>query len=565
MPRSPALVIGMAALLCFVAAQSPSRSGMLSDAEIRQILVDRIDAQHRTVGIVVGIINAEGQRIVSYGHLNQSDTRPLNGDTIFEIGSVTKVFTSLLLSEMVQRGEVALNDPVVKFLPAGVTVPQRGGKQITLVDLSTHTSGLPRMPSNFAPKDPNNPYLDYSVEQLYQFLSTYQLPRDIGSQYEYSNLGGGLLGLALARRAATDYGSLVRQQICTPLGMNDTRIQLTSDMKARLAVGHDAELKPVENWDLTPAFAAAGALRSDANDLLKFLAANLGNTTTPLASSMAAMLSVRRPTDAAGLEVALGWHIFTANNKEIVWHNGGTGGYRSFVGFDPRSRVGVVVLSNAETVEGVDDIGHHLLDPQVPLWQPPREHHEVHVDPKIFEGYVGDYQLTPRFVISVTREGDHLYAQATGQPRFEIFPENEKEYFLKVVDAQITFVTGENGRATALILHQNGQNIRGERVHAAAAAPKTRTAIHVDPQIFRGYVGTYQLSPAFAITITVESDHLYAEATGQAKYEIFPQSERDYFYKVVDAQITFVADSRGRAIGLILHQGGNDIRGNRIE
>ena len=162
---------------------------------------------------MVGVIEPQGRRVVAYGSLNQGDPRPLNGDTIFEIGSVTKVFTSLLLADMVQRGEVALADPVAKYLPADVKVPERGGRVITLVDLSTHTSGLPRMPSNFHPKDPANPYADYTVEQLYQFLSSYQLTRDIGSQFEYSNLGGGLLGQALARRAGMDYEALVRSRI----------------------------------------------------------------------------------------------------------------------------------------------------------------------------------------------------------------------------------------------------------------------------------------------------------------------------------------------------------------
>lgn len=558
------VVLTLGAVAC---GATVPKSDVPSDAAIRQLLVQRIDVEHRSVGIVVGVIDAQGQRVIAYGHLNQDDARPLNGDTIFEIGSVTKVFTSLLLADMVQRGEVALNDPVAKYLPSGVKVPERDGKQITLVDLATHTSGLPRMPTNFAPKNPNNPYVDYSVDQLYQFLSSYTLPRDPGSQYEYSNLGGGLLGLALSRRAGMDYGELVRTRICEPLGMDDTRVTLTPAMKARLAVGHGAALKPVDNWDFTQAFAGAGALRSDTNDMLKFLAANLGYAKTPLAPAMAAMLKVRRPTGMQGLEVALGWHVFTTGGREIVWHNGGTGGYRSFVGFDPSERVGVVVLSNAETPEGVDDIGHHLLDANFPLWQAPAERKQVHVDATILKGYVGDYQLTPRFVISITQDGDHLYEQATGQPKFEIFPESEKEFFLKVVDAQITFVTDEHGRATALILHQNGMNQRAQRVEGAAAAlaPKEHKAIHVDPKIFEGYVGTYQLAPTFSITITAEDDHLFAQATGQGKFEIFPETEKDYFYKVVDAQITFVTDAKGRATELILHQGGMNQPAKRVQ
>jgi CubicO group peptidase (beta-lactamase class C family) len=433
-----------------------------SDSEIRKILVERIDKDRQSVGIVVGVIEPTGRRIVGYGSLAKGDKRPLDGDTIFEIGSVTKVFTSLLLADMVERGEVALTDPVTKYLPAGVKMPERGGRQITLQDLATHTSGLPRLPLNLTPKDPANPYADYSVEQLYQFLSTYQLTRDIGAKYEYSNVGGGLLGHVLARRAGMDYGTLVRSRICEPLGMNSTGITLSAEMKLRLATGHNAALEPVPNWDL-PTLAGAGALRSTTNDMLIFLAANLGYMKSPLGPAMAAIRSVRRPTGMPGLEIALGWHVLTRDGREILWHNGGTGGYRSFIGYEQKSGVGVVVLSNAETSAGIDDIGQHLLNTSAPLYQPPKEHKEIAVDSKLFDGYVGRYELAPNFIMTITREGDHLFVQGTGQPKFEIFPEGDRDYFLKVVDAQITFVTDSNGRATELILHQGGRSQPAKR------------------------------------------------------------------------------------------------------
>ena len=435
---------------------------MPTDADIRKILVERIDSFHQGVGIVVGVIDAHGRRVVAYGSLDQDDKRPLNGDTVFEIGSVTKVFTSLLLADMVQRGEVALSAPVSKYLPADVKVPERGGHAITLIDLSTHTSGLPRMPSNFHPKDAANPYADYTVQQLFEFLSSYELKRDIGSQFEYSNLGGGLLGQALAHRAGMDYEALVHTRIAGPLGMKSTAITLTPDMKARLALGHNDKLKAVSNWDL-PALAGAGALRSTANDMLTFVAANLGMVKSPLHDAMASMLAPRRPAGGLG-EIGLGWLIAKPHDEEIVWHNGGTGGYRSFVGFKPKAGVGVVVLSNTFTAAGVDDIGMHLLDSRAPLLPAPKEHKEVTIDPKLFDGYTGQYQLAPNFVITITREGDKLFAQATNQPKFQIFAEGEKSFFLKVVDAQITFETDAGGKATSLTLHQNGAHMPGKRV-----------------------------------------------------------------------------------------------------
>lgn len=445
-----------------VVAQSAS-APVPTDSEIRDILMQRIDTQKQSVGIVVGIIGPDGRRIISYGSLAKDKKVTPDGNTVFEIGSMTKVFTATILADMVQRGEVSLSDPVSKYLPSTVKMPERGGKQITLEDLATHTSGLPRLPTNLNPKDPANPYADYSVEQLYQFLSTYQLTRDIGSKYEYSNLGGGLLGHVLALRAGMSYEDLVRARICSPLHMENTRITLSSEMKSRMAAGYDASLDAVPLWDI-PTLAGAGALRSTADDILTFLAANLGYVKSPLAPAMEAMLKIRKPTGVPNLEIALGWHISTGEGREIVWHNGGTGGFRSFMGFDPKSRIGVVALSNASTAAGVDDIGRHLLNPNSPLAEPPTQHREVTVDPKLFDGFVGRYELAPNFILAITREGNQLFVQATGQPKFQIFPESEKEYFLKVIDAQISFETDGQGKATSLTLHQNGANQKAKRI-----------------------------------------------------------------------------------------------------
>ena len=271
----------------------PTTSSSGTD-EIREILVKRVDQQKQAVGIVVGVIEPNGRRVVAYGNLANGDPRTLDGDTIFEIGSISKVFTSLLLADMVNRKEVALDDPAAKYLPENVKMPERSGKSITLLDLSTHTSGLPPLPGNLKLKDPRNPYADYSVDDLYQFLSGYTLPRDPGSEFEYSNLGAGLLGHLLAYRAGTDYESLIRTRITQPLGMPDTGITLSSSMKQRMATGHNAMLAPVANWDL-PTLAGAGALRSSANDMLTFLEAFLGYKESPLAPAMKAMLEVRRP------------------------------------------------------------------------------------------------------------------------------------------------------------------------------------------------------------------------------------------------------------------------------
>lgn len=536
-----------------------------SNDAIRAILADRIDKQRRSTGIVVGVIDADGRRIVAHGIRAKGDSRPLDGDTLFEIGSITKVFTALLLADMAERGEVALTDPAAKYLPAGVTMPRRGDAKITLEHLATHTSALPRLPDNLAPKDAANPYADYTVAQLHEALSSIQLTRDVGSQYEYSNLGAGLLGHLLARRAGTDYEKLVRTRILDPLKMKSTGITLSRAMHERLAAGHDEQLTPAANWDL-PTLAGAGALRSTANDLLTFLAAQMGLTKTPLAKAMAATVAARRPTTLDGMEIALGWHIATKGGREIIWHNGGTGGYRSFIGYDPKQRVGVVVLSNTSTMAGVDDIGRHLIDPALPLLGGSKDRKQVEVDPQRLESYVGLYELAPEFILTVTRKDNQLFVQATGQPRFEIYPESERDFFLKAVDAQLTFETDAEGPASAVVLHQNGLDQRARRIEGKLPpAPKEHKEIAVDPKLFHGYVGRYQLAPNFIVTVTTEDNRLFVQATGQPRFEVFAEGEKEFFYKVVDAQITFTTDENGRATGLTLHQNGMNMPAKRIE
>ena len=433
-----------------------------ADEEIKSILQDRIDRVKKSVGIVVGVIDENGARIISYGKPGQQSTQALNGDSVFEIGSATKVFTAILLADMVERGEVSLDDPISKYLPKSVKTPTRDGMEITLRQLSDQTSGLPRMPSNLTPKDNQNPYADYSVEQMYEFLSGYTLTRDIGAKYEYSNLGVGLLGHILSLRAGTDYETLVRTRICQPLKMDSTRIKLTPEMQVRLATGHSASLKPVSNWDL-PTLAGAGALRSTANDMLKFLAANLGTSKSPLLVAMQKTHQTQHDTGIPDLEIGLGWHILKKFNTEIVWHNGGTGGYHSFIGFDQKKRKGVVVLSNS--ANDIDDIGRHILESQYPLAkiETPKERKEIKLDPKVFDAYVGEYQLAPGFVFTISREGDRYFSAVSGQGRFEIFAETETVFFLKVVDAQITFAEDDKGQVTHLVLHQNGVDQRAKK------------------------------------------------------------------------------------------------------
>ena len=433
--------------------------GWLNDDSVNAVLRERV-ASKRTVGIVVGALE-KGKAPKFYVAGISGSAVLLDSNAVFEIGSVTKVFTTALLAEMVQRGEVGLDDPIARYLPSTVRVPSRNGRQVTLLDLATQTSGLPRLPSNLDIKSMANPYADYTVQQMYDFLSGYQLPRDIGSKFEYSNLGMGLLGHVLALRAGKSYESLVTERILIPLGMRDTRITLTPPMRARLAPGHGDADTVVGNWDL-PTLAGAGALRSTARDMVRFLAANLDSSLGPAARALAVAHVPLRDTDSQRMRIGLGWITLTPFDIPLVWHNGQTGGYHTFIGFDPARSRGVVALANSS--KNIDDIGLHLLDARVPLGAPPKARTEIRINPALLDAYVGVYELAPSFTLTVSREGNSLFGQATGQSKFQLFPETETDFFWKVVDAQLSFVKDASGKVNQIVLHQGGANIPGKRV-----------------------------------------------------------------------------------------------------
>ncbi len=446
-------------------AQLATGRATLPADSVVQALLDARTKLLPDAGIVVGLIDTRGRRLLSAGSLNGPGTPAPGERNVFEIGSVTKTFTATLLADMVRRGEVRLDEPVQDLLPAGVRVPERDGQQITLLDLATQSSGLPRLPSNLAPADATNPYADYTEAQLFSFLSGYTLTRDPGAQYEYSNLGVGLLGLALARKAGKSYEQLVRDRIGGPLGMEDTRIELTADERARLAPAHDASGDTVSNWNI-PTLAGAGALRSTLRDMMRYLAANLkGDTGTALGRAMRDAQLPRRPTSIPATRIGLIWMTRDTAGTRIVWHNGGTGGYHAFIGFDPDRQLGVVMLISSAA--GTDDIGLHLLDLRVPITPPPPpapRRVAIRLTPAQLEAYVGRYQVAPGVVLTVTLRDDALYGQVTGQGAFRIYAESDGHFFLKVVDATLDFQRDAGGRVTTAVLHQNGRDFPAQRL-----------------------------------------------------------------------------------------------------
>lgn len=457
------LVLAALAFVALIATPVLGQEAAVSSGTATdQILADRIDRDGQGVGIATAVIENGTPDFANHGLLAAGGDAAVSETTLFEIGSISKIFTNLLLAQLVLDGKMALDAPVADYLPAGTKIPDFEGRAITLFDLATQSSGLPSVPPELMFADPANPYRYYSRQMLYAFLAAYPLPRAPGAEYEYSNIGVTLIGEAVSHVAGLPYTELVEQRILEPLDMDETMLVVPAALASRFATGHDDTGKPVPHWDFD-VFAAAGGWRSTTVDLAKFAAAASGQIDTPLKDAFALMLEETRPAGSPNMRVGLGWMLLEHEGGTTVWHNGMTGGFNAFIGYDRATGKAAVVQANAITATGIEDIGFHLIDATAPLAPQPKPRTAIEIDPALLENYAGTYELGPEFYLTVTTENGRLLVQATGQDQLEALPESETKFFLKTVDAQITFTLGADGKATGLTLHQAGQNIAGAR------------------------------------------------------------------------------------------------------
>jgi CubicO group peptidase (beta-lactamase class C family) len=343
-------------LAAFALAAAPAVADTFS-----QIVEARLAESETPVCIAAGIVGETTEAKVAC--TSGAGRLPAEAHSLFEIGSITKGMTGLLLADMVRRGEASLDDPVSKYARRGAKLPLRGGKEITLRDLVTHTSGLPRLPPKFTPGDPRNPYADFTEDRLYESLAATEI-RGALNHYEYSNYGFMFLTDLLARRLGKPYDVALRERVLEPLDMHETGIVLTAEQRQRFAAGHRMTYEPTPHWDFPVNVSGVGGLRSSLSDMLKLAAALSGRAETPLRETIALALEPMRP---GGLDssVGFGWIATERAGTKVHWHNGGTGGFRSMIAVNRATRVAAVVLTDSEA--SFDDLPRHLVDPVYPL------------------------------------------------------------------------------------------------------------------------------------------------------------------------------------------------------
>lgn len=498
-------------------------------------------------GVAVAWVDADGPAFFQAGRFDGEASPAITPDTQFEIGSITKVFTALLLAESERQGKVKRDDPAAKYLlPAGDPA-QAALAKITLLSLTTHTSGLPRLSSNMGPNPDasSDPYARYNRAMLVDALRKDGAVAPAGRSVAYSNFGAAVLGEAIGAAWGVPYADALRAHVLEPLGMKVTTVGLAGwPPPADFPPGH-AGGKPVPNWTFQ-AYAPAGALRSSARDMARFLAACLGQGDKPLRAAIEATVQPQHRTVEIGGQVGLGWFI---TEEGVVWHNGATAGSHAFVAFNPKAGAGIVILANVQLAS--EGLGFELLGARAP--QPKVERVPGAAD------YVGRYPLTPAFAIDVTDGNGRLIIQATGQPAFPLNTVAVDRFGVVGVPAEISFERDAGGKVVALVLHQNGRDQRGER----GELPPPPKEVVLPVETLREYVGEYPLVPQFVITITEADGGLFAQATGQGKAPLFASAKDEFFYKVVNAQISFQRDAAGAVTGLVLHQNGRDMPGKK--
>lgn len=318
-------------------------------------------------GLVVGAFDGNDGYVAGAGTTAGPGSPKPDGRTLYQLGSITKTFTALLLAEAVEQGVVRLDDLLARYLPRELTLPDPAAGEIRLRDVATQSSGLPSLPPNVLTQpglDPLDPYAKYTEKDLAEGLLATKLVSPPGTAYLYSNLGVALLGQAMANVAGADYATTVRRFATSPLGLRDTTIAITAEQLARKASGHATDGTPTPDWHL-PTFAGAGALYGTVDDQMRYLHALFGQAPVRLRP---ALKLVQQPTftppTPAGLRLGLAWHLtpLPTSKRTMVWHNGGTGGFTTFTGFCPQTRTGITLLTNISKPDQVDEISVNLLD-----------------------------------------------------------------------------------------------------------------------------------------------------------------------------------------------------------
>ncbi len=504
---------------------------------------DQVDGD-RTLSIAAARLSDGEIEPFSAGPVHPERDERVGAGTRFQVGSLTKAFTHMLLAEMSAAGEIGYDSRVADVLGERVSFANPAVGEITMLELATHTSGLPRLPGNLSIDNPTNPYAGYGEEALLEAIGQARAGQPLGDHYAYSNFGAGLLGYLLGIVDGEGYQRALHRRVLEPLGLNRTGF----DPSERRAAGFSSG-RVVTDWTFD-SLAGAGALWSSTEELMTMARVLLGQRDNPLAYPLDADREVIE-ANAERFGLTRVWHVAESTEGPVFWHNGGTGGFGSFFGFRPATGEAVVLLVSGRA--DATGAGMRWLDAG------PADTAPATIDPAI----EGQYRFEDGGGIGVYERDGRIVAQRAGQTPQALTPVGEDWYAQDVFDVSVRFLR-EGGEVVALELVEQGRGRRAERV-AGTAEAALRREVSIEPEALVEYAGEYALAPGARFTIRIRGDRLQARLTGQPWLPVFFKGEDVFFYKAVDAELHFERNGAGRIDALVLHQGGLRQRAERVD
>lgn len=521
----------------------------ITDQALAGVVQQRLQGDRTGACMAVAVVEA-GTVARTYQCAQAKDAARIGPDTAFEIGSVSKTMTAALLADLIDQGKGSLDDPLSAWLPEGTKLPDYQGKPILLRHVVTHTSGLPALPARMAAPDMADPYAKLDEAALLASLGDVTLTAAPGTKFEYSNFASMVLSYAVARRAGIDMETLLKQRLFAPLGMRSAYVN-TAPAGVRAAVGHTPNARAASAWHFQTNLAGVGGVRATLDDMVGYVQGQLGAASTPISAAL--QRSQQKVSDTPPM--AMNWMLMPVAGRTVHVHEGGTGGFSSFVSFDKNKQRGVVILSDTtwNSIGSLGSLGLHLVDASFPLGTPRRG---ATPDGALLDALVGEYRLPSGMKMTLRRKGDTLEVQAAGQSAYAMGYDSAGDFYPREFDAVLRPQRTADGQTFTWM--QMGGVMPAKRIDAA---PKP--VLKVDAAALREYDGEYPLVPGFSLTVKAQGETLTIQGTGQPALPV-QAVERDVFVMdAVGAEIRFERDNAGKVIALTLKQAGQQLRGAR--
>lgn len=551
--------IAIAAAVMTALLQTSALAQINSNADLERAVKNRFEGDRVARCLAVAYIGEKTSK--AFVCSDPKRAQPIDDNTAFEIGSVTKTMLAYLVADLVDQGKMKLDEPLQKYLPEGSVVPMWKDKAVTVQHVVTHTSGIPRLPDGMENANPGDPYAALTPKDVLESLKKAKLTSEPGSKFEYSNFAMMALSLAVTNTAKQDLEALLKRRLFEPIGMNGAYLtKPAANIKA--AQGHNASRKPVPPWTIATNLAGVGMVRATLDDMAAYARTGLGKPAerTKDATRAATLIATtQKPLYKSGAE-ELGMNWFRrklAGGVEIAEHGGGTGGFSSYLAIDRANARAVVVLSDTAGA-GIGKFADSLLDAKESAGVARRI---ATPDKKLLDSLVGDYMIGDALPATMRTRDGKLFVQAQGQPEFEMGYDTSGDFFILDFDAVLKREgSGESARLSWL---QGGGVMPITKRDPAAEKAAEAKAFKVAPEKMAEYPGVYPLAPTFKLTFSLQAQTLMAQATGQGAFPLAAVSEDHFAAPAFGIKVWFKRGADGKVNAIRFVQGGNDVVVNR--